>query len=167
ALLKKAGIPTIAVNHSWKMAPFCDVLYAGDACWWDAYASEIEVQAERWTCSRQAAHKHGCQHHTAVGSYCSGSRAIQFSIEKGARRIILLGFDCSVDYGLHWHGPHQKTKNPDRMKVRRWHAYFQQVAAIAKIRRCTVVNCSRETALQCFPIGNLENEIGEHLENRS
>ena len=164
-LIQKSGLPTIAVNHSWKLARFCDVLYAGDACWWDEYGAEVGISADRWTCTRQAAHKHGINLHKISGSYNSGSRAIQFAIEQGAVRVILLGFDCSLDNGVHWHGPHDKTKNPEKLKLRLWHRYFRQVAVQAKARKVEVINCSRMTALNCFPIRDLESVLAERIDS--
>lgn len=162
ALIEAAGIPTIAVNSSWKMARFAGAVYAGDACWWDAYGHEVDIPAEKWTCSRQAAAKHRINHHAAYGGYNSGMRAIQFAIERGASRIILIGFDCSLANGIHWHGPHELTKNPDAAKVRKWHGQFKTVATLAKTKKCEVINCSRYTELTCFPVRDLESVLAEH-----
>ena len=164
-LIQQANLPAIAVNHSWRLARFCDVLYAGDACWWDEYGAEVDIKAERWTCTRMAAQKHGINLHKIAGSYNSGSRAIQFAIEQGAARVVLLGFDCSLDNGVHWHGPHDKTKNPEKLKLRLWHRYFRQVAVQAKARKVEVINCSRMTALNCFPIRDLESVLAERIDS--
>lgn len=165
ALIEASGLPTIAVNSSWKIARFASVLYAGDACWWDQYGSEVDIEADRWTCSRQAAAKHRINHHQASGGYNSGMRAIQFAIERGASRIILIGFDCSLQGGIHWHGPHELTKNPDAARVRKWHGQFKTVAALANLRRCEVINCSRHTELTCFPVRDLESVLAEHYDS--
>lgn len=163
-LVRRSGCPTIAVNSSWKIAPFADVLYAGDACWWDEYGAEVTIPAERWTCSRQAAAKHKIKLHSAYGPYNSGSRAIQFALERGATRVLLLGYDCSVEDGSHWHGDHERTKNPTPDRVRLWHRQFAAVALQAKVRKAQVVNCSRKTALSAFPRGNLVQELGKKTE---
>lgn len=162
ALIEATGLPTIAVNSSWQAARFASILYAGDACWWDAYGHEVDIPAEKWTCSRQAAAKHRINHHTACGGYNSGMRAIQFAVERGAKRVILLGFDCSLRHGVHWHGPHERTKNPDAAKVKNWRSQFKPVAALAEIKKCEVINCSRHTELTCFPVRDLESVIAEH-----
>lgn len=161
-LVRAAGLSTIAVNSSWKMAPFCDVLYAGDLCWWEAYGAEVDIPAERWTRSRQAAAVYRIRHHAGHGAYNSGMGAIQFAVECGAGRVVLLGFDCSLNNGIHWHGPHELTKNPDAAKVKRWSGQFKTVAALAKLRRCEVINCSRHTELTCFPVRDLESVLAEH-----
>lgn len=156
SLVEASGLTAIAVNSSWRLARFASILYAGDKAWWDAYGHEVDIPAEKWTCSRQAAAKHRINHHQAYGGYNSGMRAIQFAVERGASRIVLIGFDCSLANGLHWHGPHELTKNPDAAKVKKWHAQFKTVAALAKLLRCEVINCSRYTELTCFPTQELE-----------
>ena len=161
-LVELSRLTTIVVNSSWQAARFASILYAGDACWWDSYGSEIDIEADRWTCSRQAAAKHRINHHTAYGGYNSGMRAVQFAIERGAKRVILLGFDCSLRHGVHWHGPHERTKNPDSAKVKTWRSQFKTVAALAKIKKCEVINCSRHTELTCFPVRDLESVLAEH-----
>ncbi|HBO2361308.1 TPA: hypothetical protein L4H08_005446 [Pseudomonas aeruginosa] len=159
SVVQASGLPTIAVNTSWKLARFCDVIYAGDSCWWEAYGSEIDIPAERWSCTRQAIQRFGVNHHIVYGEYNSGMRAIQFAIWQGAKRVLLLGYDCSLEHGTHWHGEHGKTKNPDSKKVGQWHRQFGQVSAEAKTAGVEVVNCSRSTALTCFERIGLEEAL--------
>ena len=158
-LVEASGLTTIAVNTSWKRARFAHVLYAGDLAWWDAYANEIDIDAERWTCTRQAAKKYGINLHTAYGEYNSGMRAIQLAIDKGASRVLLVGYDCSLKEGVHWHGEHDKTKNPNDFRVRKWHRHFATVAVAARRKGVRVVNCSRRTDLRAFERGDLEREL--------
>lgn len=150
-----AGIPAIAVNSSWRLARFASVIYAGDLCWWDAYGAEIDISAERWTCSQRAAHEHGLSLHRAAGGYNSGLRAIQLAIELGAARVLLLGYDCSINSGTHWHGDHIKTKNPDEKLCLLWQRQFAQLNTLG----IEIINCSRETALTCFPRARLEDVL--------
>lgn len=52
-------------------------------------------------------------------AFNSGQRAIQLAAHFGAERIILLGYDCSLENGTHWHGNHPDgLKNPDGDCVR-------------------------------------------------
>lgn len=160
ALIEASGLPTIAVNSSWRLARFADVIYAGDEAWWGAYGHEVDIPAEKWTCSRQAAAKHRINHHNVVGPYNSAARAAQFAVERGASRVILLGVDCSLKHGIHWHGAHTKTKNPDQQKIKRWHKQFGVVKRMA--RETEIINCSRYTELTCFPVRDLESVLAEH-----
>ena len=147
ALVERAGIPAIAVNTSWKMARFAEIIYAGDLSWWKAYGQEIDIKAEKWTCSRRASVQYGAQFHKIGGVYNSGLRAIQLAIGFGASRILLLGYDATVKNGTHWHGNHAKTKNPDEARCLKWHRQF---AALDR-KGAQVINCTPGSALECFP----------------
>lgn len=152
----KAGIQAIAVNSSWRMARFASVIYAGDMCWWEAYGAEIDIPAERWTHSQNAAKALGINSNGKGQSVLnSGYRAIELAISFGAARVILLGYDCSVRQGTHWHGDHGKTKNPDEKRCLLWQRQFAQL----NTRRAEIINCSRETALTCFPRARLEDVL--------
>ena len=160
-LVRQSGVKVIAVNNSWQMAPFCDYLYAGDSKWWRAYDREINIPAERWTCSSIASRRYGAKLHIAGGAYNSGMRAIQFSIMKGFKIIGLLGYDCSLNNGVHWHGLHDKPflKNPSAAKVLRWKSQFETVVGKARVAGAKVLNCSRYTELTCFDRVSLEEAL--------
>nr|WP_298117429.1 hypothetical protein [uncultured Pseudomonas sp.] len=157
ALIASAGLPTIAVNSSWRLARFAAVIYAGDPAWWQAYGAEIDIAAARWTCTEQAAARFDLNLHRVRGGYNSGLRAIQLAIEFGAARVLLLGYDCSVAAGTHWHGNHDKTKNPDVSRCQAWQRQF----AMLDRKGVEIINCSRETALTCFPCQSLEAALCE------
>jgi hypothetical protein len=153
-LVKQAGLLTIAVNNSWQLAPWCDHLYAGDLAWWDTHVNEVPDGPKRWTCTRQASAKHALNLHTAYGEYNSGLRAIELAFQLGAERVLLLGYDCTVQGGTHWHGDHESTKNPDEALCRKWNVQHGRLA-----RKSDVVNCSRETSLSAYRLGMLEKEL--------
>lgn len=153
-LVRASGLPTIAVNNSWQLAPWCDHLYAGDLAWWDANVSKVPEGPKRWSCTRQAVAKHGLNWHQAYGEFNSGLRAIQLAFILGAERVLLLGYDCTLQGGTHWHGDHPSTKNPTEDVCRKWlgqHARLPQ--------RDKVLNCSRETSLECYRLGYLEEAL--------
>lgn len=158
-MVKKSGFFTISVNSSWKMARFCNEVYGGDLAWWDANVKGLNIPADRWTCSRQASFKHGLKLHRATGDYNSGMRAIQLAMERGAARVILIGYDCSVENGTHWHGDHKNTKNPDEARCKRWLTHFIQVSVIAHALKVEIINCSRKTAIKSFRTGDLKEEL--------
>lgn len=153
-LLRQSGLPAIAVNNSWQLAPWCGHVYAGDLAWWDAYGADVPSTCQRWSCTRQAVARHGLNWHEAYGPYNSGLRAIELAFKLGAERVLLIGYDCTVSGGTHWHGDHAGTKNPDEALCRKWQ---RQHAGLAQ--REHVVNCSRETALECYRLGRLEDEL--------
>ncbi len=154
--VESAGLPAIAVNSSWQLARFCDVLYAGDSAWWEAYGGAVDIPAERWTHNPNVAKALGIQ---AVGKgqsvLNSGYRAIELAIHFGAARVLLLGYDCSVRQGTHWHGDHDKTKNPDHRRCAEWLNQFGRLVR----NGAEVINCSRSTELTCFPRLPLEEAL--------
>lgn len=147
---------TIAVNSSWKAARFAEVVYGGDYAFWKNYKDEIDIDAEFWSCSQAAVKQFKLQLHAIQGGYNSGMRAIQLAMEFGARRIILLGYDCSIKKGIHWHGKHTKTRNPDTLRCIKWKTQFQQVANEAQQKQVEIINCSRYTEIPFFPRQSLE-----------
>ncbi len=160
-LVRRSGIKTVAVNDSWKMARFCDYLYAGDFKWWKVNYNKIDIDAEKWTCSDRAANAYKINYHIAAGPYNSGMRAIQFGISKGFKSIAILGYDCSLKNGVHWHGEHKEPtlRNPNESKVKKWHDQFKRVSDNAKKQGVAIYNCSRYTELKCFNLLPLEQAI--------
>lgn len=161
-LIRQAGIKTIAVNNSWEVARFCDVIYAGDGVWWKHNHKDIDISAERWALSRSAVNLYGCQYRGRVtkDGYNSGANAIELAANVyKARPIILLGFDCSLRHGVHHHGKHAKTKNPHAERVSLWGGHFAGVAK--KIGKTPVFNCSRYTELDMFPRRDLREMLCE------
>jgi hypothetical protein len=148
----------IAINSSWRMAPECHHLFAADYAWWQRYHDEAVIPAKRWTVSNRANN----QYHLNLfkppheGAFNSGQRAIQLAAHLGANRILLLGYDCSLDNGRHWHGDHPaKMHNPEAAEVERWHSDFSGL--VEQLRNVEIINCSRHTALTCFPKNTPEN----------
>lgn len=151
ALVGQSGLPVIAVNTSWRLARFADVLFAGDAAWWNHYGAEVDIPAQRWTASQQAARRHELNLlPRALGARNSGLRAIDLAVHLGARRVVLLGYDCRVGERTHWHGDHAQTSNPDLVKCRSWVRDFSLQSQQLERDGVEVINCSRDTALWCF-----------------
>ena len=144
-----SGWPVIAVNSTWRMAPDCDVIYAGDWEWWEMYHAQITSPAARWTCHIDAAQRYRLNLHVAYGAYNSGMRAIQFAADQGAKRIALLGFDCSVEAGTHWHGDHPAgLRNPTPHSPAKWLAHFDALKPL--LSTTDIINCSRCSRLMLF-----------------
>lgn len=156
-LVEASGLPTIAVNGAWQLARFADVLYAGDLRWWVEYWDQIDIPAEKYTLSASAAQVFNIHRHRSkrIKGYNSGLLAIEMANHFGAEKVLLLGFDASVERGIHFHGPHPNIGNPDPHRCALWLAYFE---ALAK-EYSNIVNCSRETAITCFPRQSLESAL--------
>lgn len=159
-LARDSGHPIIAVNTSFKAIPDCQYIYAADFSWWEKHYREIQTSAELWTSSVSAAihHRLNFFSHPDNESFNSGQRAIQLAVQQGARRIILLGYDCDIEAGTHWHGDHPSAlKNPDNVSVSRWHVEFSRLVPL--LDKVEILNCSRRSALTCFPISTFETAL--------
>ncbi|MFK3911355.1 hypothetical protein ACI2JI_04635 [Enterobacter cancerogenus] len=157
ALVSGSGYPVIAVNSSWRAMPECQHIYAADFSWWEKYHRDIPPGAMRWTSSISASIQLGVNYfpHPDTKTFNSGLRAIQLAIRLGARRVLLLGYDCCIEAGSHWHGDHPVgLKTPDESSVTRWHAEFTRLAAA--LSGIEILNCSRRSALACFPLSTIE-----------
>ncbi|MEH4985930.1 hypothetical protein ACOY5P_03390 [Enterobacter asburiae] len=157
ARVSASGLPIIAVNSSWRAVPDCQHIYAADFAWWEHYYHSLGSSAELWTQSRRANTRFGVKlfRPSESGSFNSGQRAIQLAAHLGAERVILLGYDCTLANGAHWHGRHPATMhNPVPREVGRWHSDFSSLAGA--LPGVEIINASRETALTCFKRSPLE-----------
>jgi hypothetical protein len=160
--VRDAGFITVAVNHAWTIAPWCDVIYAGDGRYWRAHHEEIEKvapQAKRFGKSANAHKKYGAKFvKTAMkGDYNSGQMGLEYALRQSPDLIVMLGFDVSLDDGYHFHGPHEKTPNPAKGRMKRWVEQFARIPEQYAVDH--VINCSRKTALAMFKREALEDVL--------
>lgn len=159
-LVEQCGIKTIAVNSTWKDAPWCDVLYAGDGIWWKYNHKDVDIDAEKWSCSKNPSILYGVKYrprHIKPG-YNSGANAVELAVNVyKASTVIMLGFDCSVKHGVHHHANHKHTRNPDKDRCSRWKPQFKNLKQ--KTKHANVINCSRYTEITHFPRADLRETL--------
>jgi hypothetical protein len=152
----------IAVNLSWRMAPWANVLFAGDAAFYSHDPYRLEVQdnfrGTLYTASQKAARIYGLNLLNAPLLTNSGANAIQLARQLGADWIGLLGFDYGPadDGALHWHEDHQPPLGNSRLFET---PEIQRLARELREEGIKVVNCSRRTRLDCFTRMDLEHVI--------
>lgn len=164
----------IAINTTFRRAPWADVLYACDWAWWQVYHDEVQktFAGELWTQDDFAAKEYGLhfiRSENARGlsrtpdvihqGANSGYQAIGLAHQAGAKRIVLLGYDMR---GGHWHGDHPARLNRTQ-NFNNWLANFVDLAADLANAGVTVVNASTssETVLRCFPLVELDEALRE------
>jgi hypothetical protein len=162
-LVRASGARTIAVNATFRMAPWADVVYMGDLMAIRTYDREVRAACagQRWTCDSVAKQQYGWNQ--AVGlsrGGNSGHQAIHLAAKFGAKRIVLLGFDMQAgpDGKRHWHAEHPKPC-VQRSIFPEWVLKMGVLAGELKASGVDVVNCSRVSALTCFPVGDLKDEL--------
>ncbi len=156
-LVNNSGHPVIVTNTTFKLCPWADVLFGYDAKWWNYYHAEVkQVFTGRLISISHAVRHLGVESLHNVdwfhGSGNSGVCAIALAIGGGASKIVLLGYDCSIDNKSHWHGDHPKELT-NCLSIKRWPSQFSGVARYAK--NIPIINASRETTLTCFQRGML------------
>lgn len=79
----------------------------------------------------------------------SGAACVSLAVDAGARRVILLGYDCQATGGKkHWHGDHPRTLG-NAAAMPKWLSKFEKLARDKAGHE--IINCTRETALTCWP----------------
>lgn len=182
AAVAARGCSVIAVNDAYRRCK-PTVIYGADGEWWDAYAQAhvwacdgqpysgaTEVGAECWTATPSAAVRHGLhlaeiqngegvslQPGRLVHGGNSGHQAVNLAVQRGARRIILLGFDMMAadDGRRHWFGNHPGAMNKES-PYPRWARAFDAMARALERLGVEVINCSRRTAITAFPRSRIE-----------
>lgn len=164
--------PIVAINNTWELAPWAEVLYSCDRKWWDVNVAARSIFAgEKWTCDESAAllydlrlviGRPGCGYAPTgpiLHHFNSGAQAIQLAAQWGATRIVLLGFDHrnAPDGRKHWHGDHASVELNMRPNWRKHIAAMHVLAAGLREHGVEVLNASRETALDCWPRVDLED----------
>lgn len=133
-----------------------------DADWWKVYGAEVKETFGGELASlgsRPGVRKVRTAYNRNQGQN-SGAGAIALAASWGARRIILLGYDCQHTGGqTHWHGDHPKgtAGNASPKSVAKWPAQFRDL--LPHVRGAEIINATRQTALTIFPQATLEDAL--------
>lgn len=146
------------MNTTFRMAPWADVLYAMDTAWWDRHLDEVRRVFSGRKVNPWSAMGRDVERVRGDMPRNSGAAAIALAAMWGARRIVLLGYDCQKTGGrAHWHGDHP-TGLGNAGSIRRWPAIFEKVAAELR-GRVEVINATEHTALTCFPRASIDEAL--------
>lgn len=161
----RGKVTAIAVNDAWRLAPWADALIASDAAWWHVHKGVPTFAGLKFSVSPEAAKWPGVQILRNTGhegleldptglrtGRNTGAAAINLAVHFGATRVLLLGYDMEAknEARSHWFGAH-----PLPLRGGSPYPLFRQMcqAMVAPLKAAgvEVVNCSRNTALTCFP----------------
>lgn len=169
-------IHVIAINESYKLCPWAEILYGCDVGWWrlragvpdfhglkisqDAVACKqyrdlvkIDVVARSDELVLDRPGRLG-----AGGN--SGFQTLNLAVQFGATGIMLIGFDMRLDRGVHWHGRHpDPLSNPTEHNVKRWCKACDGGKDKLRELGVQVINCSAESALQSYPKMTIEGAL--------
>jgi hypothetical protein len=162
----------IAINDAHLLAPWADVLYSSDRYWWKYHRAvpsfsglraTIEYSPKRFAADlvkiapemfflRNTGH-HGVETDPTGLRTCgqnSGGAAVNLAVHLGARRIVLLGYDCGVPGSKrHFFGNHPPALS-NVSPYPTWRAAYQTMRPEMDALGIDVINCSRSTAINAF-----------------
>ena len=180
---KKAVL--FACNDAFRLAPDCTVLHACNYEWWDHRWDEVkDLPAIKTTIFEDTAKKYGIQYipgrwysglsEKPVISYghSAGFQLLNLAYHEKPDRILLLGYDMrfAADYDgkarrvgsspRHFFGEYPKelqhwpsVKVKDGVHVELLDLY----RSVAKQGLVEIINCSPGSALDCFPVADIED----------
>lgn len=174
--LAKGRARFIAINTSWRLAPWADILHACDVAWWDHAAGCPEFQGIKLTVEKRAAAKYADVHMidcrkpddriyleplgTVGWGGNSGFHALNLAVQFGCAKIILVGFDMTDAYGKHWHADHPRPmNNPSRNNIGRWRRSIDRAWKVIEPLGIRVINCSPISALENYPKMTLQEAL--------
>lgn len=166
---------SIAVNSTFRMAPWADIVYSNDEDWYEAHMVELRRSTSSFFWCGHPHWRHLYVHSipfergapgivNAPGKIAwgmnSGAAALNLALHFGAARILMLGYDQSWLNGKgHWHPPHPKHLQNRQPGFHRWREWFEQAARDFEALGVEVVNCSRATTLTCFKRADLRDVL--------
>lgn len=157
----------IAINTTFRLAPWADHVYACDDRWWKKYHDDVRrcCIGKLWTYYDATAdafdlNKADIPPGKTGGN--SGNQAARLAITGlGADRVILLGYDMK---GGHWHGDHpQGWPNPNEGNFKHW------IVHLGRLRRefpdVEFLNATRDTAIphETIPRVTLEDALSDSM----
>jgi len=166
--LLRDRIHVIAINESYRLAPWADVLYSCDYNWWNLHKGARDFAGLRLShdlraCNEFKLHRVMIEQvgsndilmekpgYVGAGGN-SGFQALNLAVQFGATAVMLIGVDCSLEHGQHWHGRHpMPLSNPASSNVERWRKAFDGVADRLSGLGVDLVNCSAISTLTRYP----------------
>lgn len=166
----------IGVNNAYRIGNWIDICFFGDCSWYLVHRLALaKFPGLKITCCIRFAAKSGknmegikylakdkairygisTNPSTVAWNANSGAAAISLAANLGAKRIILLGFDMSLDqnHRSHWHRQHHPTKKtPPLPPFKRHLRGFPDIASHAKKRGIEIINCSPVSAIKEFKV---------------
>jgi hypothetical protein len=158
----------IAISDAYRLAPWAEVLYSCDGKWWAWHKGARDFAGLKFgmTIPKGQYPDVARVRNDGVSGLClepdgvrtgrnSGYQAINLAVHLGAARVLLLGYDMSLDgKRKHFFGDHPRAGLPSP-----YPSFLKLFPTLLEpLRACgvDVINCTRRTALATFPRRSLE-----------
>lgn len=174
ALYRRPDIFTIAIGDAWRWHPHADILYHCDYRWWNYYKYVPEFKGgqrvsfdDLWrpdvhkllgTVAREGL---SLTPPSIVTGQSSGYQALNLAVHFKPKTIIITGMDMKDTNGKHnIIGQHPiGVKMPCNFKklISNFDSTLKPLAELG----ITVYNCTRDSALECFPKKDLKDVLAQ------
>lgn len=158
------------INDSYRIIDFLDEHYACDEKWWAAWGKDFREKypyLSSWAYGDNAA-EYGVKvikgfHNTGLSlrqdklhyGANSGYQALNIAFLMGGRKFILVGYNMGTVSGKnHFFGLHQGMNNNSPYNL-----FIKNYGTIQDPIKNLVVNCTPNSALNCFRKADLEEEL--------
>lgn len=163
----------IACNNSFMLDPTVDVVCWNDDRWWHWNKERLQAFRGRYMVTwgqsplyikagiKQLQHLYRdafTLDPAKISGQNAGHGAINLAYHFGVKRILLLGFDMTSTRGHNWHSYHIRHAK-ERMYTETFIPQLEKAAPILVEHGVEVINCTPESALQCFPFGRIEDIV--------
>lgn len=165
----------IAINDAYKLAPWADALYACDSRWWHWHRGVKSFAGQKYSLDNRV--KRLCPEVTVLRNTGetgleldpaairtgknSGYQAINVAVHLGAKVILLLGYDMRLGPGhrSHFFGEHpHPVKPPFHLMIPKFATLVAPLMAVG----VKVINCTPQSALECFPRMDLTAALNQY-----
>ena len=163
----------IAINNSWELAPWADVLYFCDRSWWRRHREQVKQRFTGRYLVSLGVNEAGVHRLRAGGvsglssdpsvlkhGTNSGYQAINLAYLFGAKRIVLLGYDMRVNPdATHWHAGHPNGPTAKRYaQIIRDNMlpHFDSLVKPLRDAGVEVMNATPDSALTAFPLVTIQ-----------
>lgn len=143
------------------------MLYACDAAWWRTYSGVPAFKGLKLTQDKNVPRQFPDVQRVEVlnrvndlvfsplgvigNAKNSGFQALNCAIHMGAREIGLVGYDCTLMKGVHWHGRHVPgLNNPSQAGVDKWREHLDRQAPALKHVGIKITVASTFSALEAY-----------------
>lgn len=182
--LLRGRMRVMAINESWQLCPWADILYGCDPNWWNLRHgvrefNGLKISRERdekdlaWSALPADVRRIKVARYSdrlmldeigvigAGGN--SGFQCLNLAVQFGAKRILLIGYDMRVDRGEHWHPRHpMPLSNPHpNDNLIRWRRAIDGASGMLCSLGIRTINCSMESALTGYPKMTVEAAMNE------
>lgn len=149
------GLRVITVNNAFELAPWAEALVAQDSTWWKVNPHAKKFAGRKFSTREMPGVEQIFPTKKLVNSTCSGVVALELAKQLGMKVGLLLGADM---HGSHYFGDYTNGLNNTTEERRKAHKrqFAEWQAANQKL---SVINCTPGSALDCFPMGKLEEYV--------